>query len=106
MTTFPDPVTRFTGVDGAHHRIGFLDINASFHGGRGIRKMLADEWEGHGLRELCLLSPRDDSAPQVEAVIREYRVDAATTDRPLSRLVDPAELAQREVIAAALSVPS
>lgn len=99
-----ETVTQFTAVDGTHHRIGYLAARNN------AGQLLVDDWAGHGLRLLALLSTRDtDSEVEVErqngdsfqssvssqadAVIREYRVDACLAERPLSRRVVPAEIA-------------
>lgn len=103
-TMIDSPVTTFYGVDGRRHTISLVPAASASEG-----QLLVDDWEGHGLRLLAVLALRDfereslrrngdtfesSVAAQAEAIVREYRPDAATTDRPLSRPVDPSEIAQ------------
>jgi hypothetical protein len=89
MSLIENPVSQFTGQDGTRHRLGYVQ---SRNGGG---PMLVDEWAGHGLRLLVMLATyADEGEAQADAVIREYRVDACLSRRPLSRRVEVDEITQ------------
>lgn len=88
---FERTITTFNGVDGTQHRIGYCKARGEL--ARSGRLILCDEWEGHGVR--LLLSMRDEEGEaQADAVLEEYRIEAATSDRPLSREVAREEISQ------------
>lgn len=89
-------VTEFQGIDGARHRIGVVKVDGTGQRG-GLRgPCLVDEWQGHGARLLCAITT-DDTDEQLDALVREYQREASTTHRPLSRRVEPSEIAQTAV---------
>jgi len=85
-------VTTFHGVDGAKHTIGYVRSRAGGRDENGVSQggamtLLCDLWQGHGLRLLAAVRT-DDGDGHIKALVRDYRIEASSVSRPLSRRVE------------------